>query len=787
VAGTGLTRRLRFFERQWPWLVGSALLALFTAAVAVALDAGILDEYEIFPGIARGYTFTGVLLGVSSLVLCGLTFFYAFRKRGLQEALPFGKSTMTAWLWAHVYFGLLALVTAAAHAGYGLISFQFSWGKLAFFGLFAVIVSGLVWRALYALVPKVAAREVGNYSARTSFARAEAILVELEKLSAGASPRFHQLAEWAFGETPSEIQLRQAATSLPPEEQPRFLEAASLEADRQRLLERARKQARYARLLQGMRVLHVPLSLLFLLAVPCHVLFAYDVPARTVPLGAISGAALGAFESAEKCGNCHARAVSEWRHSMHAHAMTSPVMVSQGNRVLAQVLAQAPYPDPKRICVNCHGPIGAALTSGTELPLRADSALRDDALLNEGISCSVCHQWDGTPETASGGLTKFQSGLHPGHTYYGAFNNPVGNAFHQSEATTTFRAPEQLCRNCHSVEYDKNNDGQLHRGADLVLQTLFDEWQDYKRAGGTATCVSCHMPLVRETRAAEHATIPFEQDHEAPNREVHDHSFVAADYPLDDPAARDALHAARAQLLAHAASLVVTPGSLKSNLGSLAFNVEVGNTGTGHNLPGGFAFVRQMWLEVTLLNARGQVVASSGQLLRPTDDLCDASILEDPNNGMKEFLVGCAATDRQLVSFQQMLMDKIELLRDSNGVVQKDLRNEPKLRPAPGAKEAVVQFLTGGPVPRVRPSTGKPTPPLIVGEQRAFPYVFDLPATAGAEKVRVRLLFRAAPPYFLRALAKTQTPADGPSLNGVVQNLEINEMARLEAPLARPN
>jgi hypothetical protein len=134
-----------------------------------------------------------------------------------------------------------------------------------------------------------------------------------------------------------------------------------------------------------------------------------------------------------------------------------------------------------------------------------------------------------------------------------------------------------------------------------------------------------------------------------------------------------------------------------------------------------------------------------------------------------------------------MLMDKIELLRDANGVVQLDLRNEPKLRPAPGSKEAIVQFLTGGPVPRVRPSTGKPTPPLIVGEQRSFPYAFDLPAAAGAERVRVRLLFRAVPPYFLRALAKTQTPSDGPSLNGVVQNLEINEMARLEAPLTRRN
>ncbi|MDF3068427.1 MAG: hypothetical protein K0R38_4028, partial [Polyangiaceae bacterium] len=44
-------------------------------------------------------------------------------------------------------------------------------------------------------------------------------------------------------------------------------------------------------------------------------------------------------------------------------------------------------------------------------------------------------------------------------------------------------------------------------------------------------------------------------------------------------------------------------------------------------------------------------------------------------------------------------------------------------------------------------------------------------------------LFRAVPPYFLRALGKTQTPADGPSLTPLVQNLEINEMSRVEAVL----
>jgi hypothetical protein len=134
-----------------------------------------------------------------------------------------------------------------------------------------------------------------------------------------------------------------------------------------------------------------------------------------------------------------------------------------------------------------------------------------------------------------------------------------------------------------------------------------------------------------------------------------------------------------------------------------------------------------------------------------------------------------------------MLVDQIELLRDPSGTVQLDLRGEPRLKRAVGSKEAIVQSLTGGPVPRVRPSTGKPTAPLIVGEERSFPYSFDLPGAASPERVRVRLLFRAVPPYFLRALAKSQTAADGPNLNGFLGNLEINEMARVETALTRRN
>jgi hypothetical protein len=528
-------------------------------------------------------------------------------------------------------------------------------------------------------------------------------------------------------------------------------------------------------------------SVLFLLLLPVHVLWAFDVPAKAAGPSGILGCTFGGFHPSQDCSSCHERIVKEWQGSMHAHGLTSPIMVAQNNLAHRETLASTSSPDPQNVCVNCHGPLATALSQSPVLPFRADQPLSEPALLREGITCSVCHQWQGESVTAGAGLTAFQAGLVPGHTFFGPYDDAAGNAYHQSKASPLFKTSSELCRNCHSVQYDRNGDGKIERGTDLVLQTLYDEWADFAKSG-SPSCIDCHMPVVQGSRAAESALLPLEQDSEAPKRTLRSHHFVAGDYPLDDTAARDASRAEREALLKSAITLELV-GSPNVSATSLSFDVSIKNSGTGHNFPGGFGFVRQMWLEVTVLNQQGQVITGSGIVRSPVNDLCDASILDDASNPMRPFLVGCGAgSDRQLVNLQQMLLDKVELLRDAGGNVQLDARGQAKLRGAPGAQEVVVQYITSGPVPRVRPATGKPTPPLVAGEARVFPYSLDLPSgvsPSAVSRLRVRLLFRPTPPYFLRALAKSQTAADGINLASLVENLEILEMARTEAILQR--
>lgn len=774
-----LARKRRLSERQLPWFFLSLLGLAGAVALVLAVESGELEQFEGFDANLRGYTIPGVALGLASLFASLVTFFYSLRKRALQEYLPLGRGTLAAWLWGHVYFGVLALVFALAHAGYGTLSAEVTSGKLLLLALVLLVLGGIAWRLIYALVPTSAAREVGNYSHAASRARADACLIEIEKIAAGRSPRFRELSAWALERGRGAPELAQALASLAPEERDGFSDLSRLAATRHEALQRGRRQTRYLHVLQGLRVVHVPLGVLFVLLIPLHVFFAYDVPAQVLIPGKPAGATIG-FEPASSCATCHATIYEEWRHSMHAHAMTSPIMIAQTNQVAARVLGNASSEELREICVNCHGPVGALVSRGNTLPLPAE-ALSNRAILDDGVSCAACHQWNGESHTGGGGLERFQDGLIPGRTYFGPHANPVGNAFHRSERIALFDRPDQLCRNCHSVQYDKNGDGRFDRGTDLVLQTLFDEWEVY-RAGGGAACIDCHMPVAARKRSADNADIPSEQDRDAPDRVTRSHAFVAVDYPLDDAVAREAHRPQREALLRSAAALELERTGILASGGNLAFSVRVKNTGTGHYLPGGFAFVRQMWIEAVVRDEAGTVLAQSGVLADATADLCDASIVDDTASPMRAFVQGCAVSDPNLVNFQQMLVDRVTVALDGQGTPRVGLRGERLLERANGAVEVVLQHLDGGPVPRVRPFDKKPTLPLAPGASQSYPYAFRFAANAVPKRISVRLLFRVTPPYFLRALAKDQSAAEL-RLDSLVSALEITEMARVDLEL----
>ncbi len=786
----GLHRNLRVSERWALWLLLSiVLIALLTLLLVLTLQGRFSNlQPDHWAPIARGYTATGEVLGWTAAIAALLCFGFSLRKRWLQERMPILRGTMMGWLWIHVFAGLIALVAALLHAGVGLFDERFSTGKLIFWTLVLASLSGLIWRLVYTIVPAGVAAKIGNYSKAASEERAHQQALEIEKLAAGGSAQLHQYKDWLLQTPRSAHEMTQAQAAFANSaEAAVFSQLCALAQSRDRALARRVLQGQAVSKLQGWRLVHVPLSLAFVVLLPVHVVEVYDVAPKLLPPSArvnfpdtprVSG-----HHDPEECGRCHKTIYDQWKHSMHAYAMASPITIAENNQVIERELANADSPDPKRICVNCHGPIDTELAQADILPFAGGEAM------NRGVTCTTCHQMTGPSRPASGGFTDgVIAGLERGRVMYGPIAGAVGNPYHQSRLSPTMaKDPTHICQNCHEVHYDRDNTGLVEKGHDLVLQTTYREYLEYRENGGAFTCSECHMPVIAGlTRMADSARIPFDQDRQAPPREVHDHSFVGVDYPIDKPGSADPHREKRVDLLRRGAALSASAIRFDPQTRRASIDISISNVGSGHNLPTGFAFARQMWVELMVGDESRRLLFGSGILKNNTDDLCDANIFDDANSPIREFMVGCKKSDPQLVNIQLKLVDKADILRDAQRNPVENEKGELIPIAAEGASEQSIQRVAGNPVARKRPSDGQLLTPIEAGKTRRYSYTWVVPAGVTQMNARARLMFRNLPPYFLRDIADHQPPDEVPRLAPMISNLDVVEMASTTSKLVVP-
>jgi len=482
------------------------------------------------------------------------------------------------------------------------------------------------------------------------------------------------------------------------------------------------------------------------------------VPDDSAPLP--DGADIGGFPSATKCEGCHTDIYAEWKTSMHSHGATSVVTIAQTNQVLQQEFINEDDPDPQQFCTNCHGPIPALITGQATLPF-ADPRY-SPTTLNEGITCVTCHKYDvnEVPIIGYASNSEFQENFNAGPFMFGPFGDAVDNSFHPSAQSSLLADDDdsdQLCFSCHQVGIDLNLDGDIIVGEDFVLQNLVEEYLDYEADGGDETCVSCHMPA----RTGQAANVTG-----APVRQIRSHVFQATDYPLEEVVnGADPLKSLREEILRTAARINIDAVNFDAATNTLVdFDVSVENTGTGHNVPSAFTFMRQMWIEAQVFDPEEAfTVFDSGVLAVDSNDLCDLNTLND-NSGLSTKLVGCddvLEQDDQLVNFQTKLVDDVDII--DGQVVE-----------GANAREVWLQLLDGGAVNRVRPIDGQILNPIAPNEVRTFKYFVN----AGADPngtVRVRLLYRNLPPYMLRQLGEDQPPNEVQILP-LISNLQITEI-----------
>ncbi|MEE2877123.1 MAG: multiheme c-type cytochrome [Candidatus Neomarinimicrobiota bacterium] len=405
------------------------------------------------------------------------------------------------------------------------------------------------------------------------------------------------------------------------------------------------------------------------------------------------------FEPAGDCKSCHPVHFKEWSGSMHAYALKDPVWFAQHSKEQNQFASDGK--ELGEFCIMCHSPV-AFLTGAIDNPLSFD--IGDTASLapqvQEGVGCSFCHATTYvSPSTDAnpliGETDAIQFFLNTGEIKYGSMKNPIPNSFHDSEFHPDYDRSE-MCRACHNLTID---------GIDAEM--TFTEWKGTAFEAMGIECQSCHMETY-SGYAVDTVLFPTASYRE----NLHRHTFVGLDNALTSFPEVEAQVTAITLLLKSAAEIsfgtplpeTVAPGD------NIDFSVVVTNI-SGHNLPTGTTFSRQIWLEVTA-TAGEDTIYKSG-FLNPNGDLYDFYIDEDRTE------------DPDLTIFRTVLYDAVG--------------------------DSGLRHVSVGRMVKKSDST------LPVQGSRTAKYSFRFPSDSNEQlSIRVRLRFRAMPPFLTRKLGLTE-------------------------------
>ncbi len=304
------------------------------------------------------------------------------------------------------------------------------------------------------------------------------------------------------------------------------------------------------------------------------------------------------------CGTCHPDAFAQQQASAHAfssfnnpiyRASVEPVRQQAGNRA-------------SRMCGGCH-----------DIALMADGALDgevgpDDRRAHAGVTCRTCHGIDAATRDGNGSYTLSATPIS-----IPDLDDPASVEAHRKSAAPLREA--EMCGSCHRAFLNE----ATGNGHFLSGQDDYGAWlgSPYNAAGlarvdddiPKKTCIGCHMrrePAPLGDRAARGGSI-------ASHRFVGGHTWLAqmigdeaqleaqramlrGAASIDIAAARDSSGA----LTLPADGAPLTPGA------ELSLDVVLRNRLVGHRFPGGVMDAQDTWVELTLVDARGSVVAASG-------------------------------------------------------------------------------------------------------------------------------------------------------------------------------
>jgi nitrate/TMAO reductase-like tetraheme cytochrome c subunit len=287
---------------------------------------------------------------------------------------------------------------------------------------------------------------------------------------------------------------------------------------------------------------------------------------------------------------------------MHSNAVHDPVF-----QALWKLGSDEAGALTDKLCAGCHTGVGTVTEDVTRGP---DGEFQMSEIAAEGVQCHLCHSVVKTNmlETPTNMPQNASIVVDPGLIMRGPYDDaqPQWHKAQYSELHT--RA--EFCGNCHNV---------FHPVSNFHIENTYNEWKFSVYAQKGIVCQDCHMmPIEKAIETARTLQKPKNPGKASPmgrkRENVFSHEFVGGNFTVTKLLGAEKHSEIAVQRLQSAAELELQLPP-KARTGDIArITVRVSNVGAGHNLPTSLTEVRQMWLDVAVVDAGGAELYRSGAL-----------------------------------------------------------------------------------------------------------------------------------------------------------------------------
>jgi tetratricopeptide (TPR) repeat protein len=344
------------------------------------------------------------------------------------------------------------------------------------------------------------------------------------------------------------------------------------------------------------------------------------------------------FPTAEYCGHCHKEAYHQWRQTAHSNSFRAPWYLKNVNMLIDEKGVQF-----SRHCEGCHNPV--ALFSGD----LSQGMPKTRPFEDEGITCSTCHAIQSTDATGTGSYVMGIPAVLVDEDD-APITRPVSDAEilahldrHSKAVMRPLLHTAEFCAACHKAAIPAALDDYKF----LRAFTVYDEWQGasftkqsplpFYRKDAVSNCQTCHMP--RETLTGGADDPGAKEGKFASHRWLGGNSLIPAYYKYDEQAQKlenflkhgpdgkgvlnvDIFALERENAPAEkamVAPLGLTPFSVTAGE-TLTADVVVQNKGIAHSLVPEQRDFYESWIDFTVKDPAGKVLAESG-FIKPDGDL----------------------------------------------------------------------------------------------------------------------------------------------------------------------